>query len=56
MSSSDSETDQLIARKRKLNPSNYRGNEIKLGRCRGEVYLSHSGKIVPAKVPEKSCG
>lgn len=55
MSTSESENDQLIAKKKKLDPSNYKRNQIKLARCKGEEYTNHRGKKVSAKAPENSC-
>lgn len=43
-------------RKRKgSNPSTYKVNQVKLARLKGQAYVNHKGKGVPAKKPEFSC-
>lgn len=37
------------------NPETYKVNKVKIARLRGQEYVSHSGKLVPAKQPDFKC-
>lgn len=57
MSSSSSQNEPFVPKRKKTSdPQNYKRNKIKLARSKGEEYLSHRGKKVPAKAPGISCG
>ena len=60
---SDSESDVNVevegcnSKKRRniKQPENYKGNIIKVARLKGDAYVNHGGKSIPAKTPACSC-
>ena len=54
-SSSDSNNNVNHSKKRKRDPRNWKRNSDKLKRLRGELYVSISGKVVPARETGPAC-
>lgn len=61
MSASESDThikeqDCTSKKRRRIKqPETYKGNKIKLARLKGDHYVNHRGKSIPAKQPAFTC-